>query len=105
MTDWGKYEVPDWVVDDYNSRVPEKDRMPLGSYGADDSYDSHVKIPMTKYGSYQKDKKKAELLEQEVPKLSTAIKDLFLALLQLFGSLLLYVVIFILLLLGLWLWH
>lgn len=56
MTDWEKYEVPDWVVDDYNSRVSEKDRMPLGRYGAGDSYDSHVKIPMTKYGSYQKDK-------------------------------------------------
>lgn len=60
MTDWRKYEVPDWVVDDYNSRVPEKDRMPLGSYGADDPYDSHVKIPMTQYGSYQKNKKMVE---------------------------------------------
>lgn len=60
MTDWRKYEVPDWVVDDYNSRVSEKDRMPLGGCGADDSYDSHVKIPMTKYGSYQKGKKETE---------------------------------------------
>ena len=56
MTDWKKYEVPDWVVDDYNSRVPEKDRMPLGSYGAEESYDSHVKIPMTQYASYQKER-------------------------------------------------
>ena len=24
-----KYEIPDWVVDDYNGRVPEKDRLPL----------------------------------------------------------------------------
>ena len=24
-----KYEVPDWVVDDYNSRVSEEDRLPL----------------------------------------------------------------------------
>lgn len=60
MTDWRKYEVPDWVVDDYNSRVPEKDRMPLGSYGEDDSYDSHVKIPMTQYASYRKNKKMVE---------------------------------------------
>ncbi len=60
MTDWRKYEVPDWVVDDYNSRVPEKDRMPLGSYGAEESYDSHVKIPMTQYASYQKNKKMVE---------------------------------------------
>lgn len=109
MTDWRKYEVPDWVVDDYNSRVSEKDRMPLGSYGdmgtEDDSYDSYVKIPMTKYGSYQRDRKKAELLEQEAPKLEEAIKGLLLALLQLLGSLLLYVVIFILFLLWLWLWH
>lgn len=60
MTDWRKYEVPDWVVDDYNSRVPEKDRMPLGSYGAEESYDSHIKIPMTQYGSYQKNKKMVE---------------------------------------------
>ncbi len=61
MTDWRKYEVPDWVVDDYNSRVSEKDRMPLGECGAGDSYDDydskHVKIPMTQYGSYQKNKK------------------------------------------------
>lgn len=60
MTDWRKYEVPDWVVDDYNSRVPKKDRMPLGSYGAEESYDSHVKIPMTQYASYQKNKKMVE---------------------------------------------
>lgn len=60
MTDWRKYEVPDWVVDDYNSRVPEKDRMPLGSYGAEESYGSHIKIPMTQYGSYQKNKKMVE---------------------------------------------
>ncbi len=26
-----KYEIPDWVVDDYNSRVSEEDRLPLGS--------------------------------------------------------------------------
>lgn len=25
-----KYEIPDWVVDDYNSRVSEEDRLPLG---------------------------------------------------------------------------
>lgn len=31
MTNWEKYEVPDWVVDDYNSRVSEEDRLPLGS--------------------------------------------------------------------------
>ena len=24
-----KYEIPDWVVDDYNGRVPEEDRLPL----------------------------------------------------------------------------
>ena len=24
-----KYEVPDWVVDDYNSRVSAEDRLPL----------------------------------------------------------------------------
>ncbi|MBQ2245890.1 MAG: hypothetical protein II324_02420, partial [Selenomonadales bacterium] len=23
------YEIPDWVVDDYNSRVSEEDRLPL----------------------------------------------------------------------------
>lgn len=26
-----KYEIPDWVVDDYNSRVSEEDRLLLGS--------------------------------------------------------------------------
>ena len=31
-----KYEVPDWVVKDYNSRVPQEDRLPLYD-GADDS--------------------------------------------------------------------
>ena len=24
-----KYEIPDWVVDDYNGRVSEEDRLPL----------------------------------------------------------------------------
>lgn len=93
MGDWEKYEVPDWVVDDYNSRVSEKDRIPLGRYGAGDSYDSYdsddASVPMTKYGSYQKDRKKAELIEEEVPKLGTAIKGLLIALLELFCALIL----------------
>ena len=29
MSDWEKHVVPDWVVDDYNSRVSEEDRLPL----------------------------------------------------------------------------
>lgn len=68
MVDWKKYEVPDWVVDDYNSRVSEADRIPLGSYGAGNSHDDcdseNVKIPMAQYGSYQKDKKGVEVDSQ-----------------------------------------
>ena len=29
MGDWKKHVVPDWVVDDYNSRVSKEDRLPL----------------------------------------------------------------------------
>ena len=29
MSDWEKHVIPDWVVDDYNSRVSEEDRLPL----------------------------------------------------------------------------
>ena len=31
-----KYEVPDWVVKDYNSRVPKEDRLPF--YDGTDNY-------------------------------------------------------------------
>lgn len=36
MSDWEKHVVPDWVVDDYNSRVPEEDRLPLRGSGMTD---------------------------------------------------------------------
>ena len=29
MGDWEKHVIPDWVVDDYNSRVSKEDRLPL----------------------------------------------------------------------------
>ena len=29
MGDWRDHVVPDWVVDDYNSRVSAEDRLPL----------------------------------------------------------------------------
>lgn len=29
MSDWEKHVVPDWVVDDYNSRVSKEDRLPI----------------------------------------------------------------------------
>ena len=40
MVDWGKRVVPDWVVDDYNSRVPKEDRLPIsGTLDEDDVED------------------------------------------------------------------
>lgn len=58
MVDWKKYEVPDWVVDDYNSRVSEKDRMPLGSYSDMETEDDW--IPSNDNNKLQTSKSKNE---------------------------------------------
>ena len=40
MSDWEKFVVPDWVVKDYNSRVPKEDKLPL--YDGTDDYFENV---------------------------------------------------------------
>ena len=89
MTDWRKYEVPDWVVDDYNSRVSEKDRILLDSYSDMETEDDW--IPSNDKVRSKASKSNPESFEQEVPKLGTAIKNLIITLLKLLGELFLFV--------------
>ena len=39
MSDWEKHVVPDWVVDDYNSRVPKEDRLPISETLDEDDFE------------------------------------------------------------------
>lgn len=62
--DWRDYEVPDWVVDDYNSRVSEKDRIPLGKYARGRAYNdcslNKDRTPSSSYVKTKSDKIKVE---------------------------------------------
>lgn len=61
MGDWKKHVVPDWVVDDYNSRVSEEDRLPIGrSHGefSDSSNATHNKYYWSARNRYEREPKK-----------------------------------------------
>lgn len=47
MGDWKKHVVPDWVVDDYNSRVSEDAKLPIGS--SHDEFDNSSNATHNKY--------------------------------------------------------
>ncbi len=50
MGDWKKHVVPDWVVDNYNSRVSEDTKLPIGS-----SHDEFNDIGNSSYHGYYSD--------------------------------------------------
>ncbi len=49
-----KYEIPDWVVDDYNSRVSEEDRLPLNTEQTNDGINT-VNCSRNDVGASQRD--------------------------------------------------
>ena len=57
-----KYQVPDWVVDNYNSRVSEDAKLPIGSSGSSshDEFNSFGNYSEYKYYSDRRDYYKRE---------------------------------------------
>ncbi len=66
MGDWKKHVVPDWVVDNYNSRVSEDAKLPIGSRhdefnDIDDSSDYKYYSDSRKY--YKRERKYSDISE------------------------------------------